>query len=163
MATEVKPGMRVRHKASGKEETVITIFKSKEGGKWHDAVLYQGIDRETGKMATFGRDMGDFLANFEPAEGTVLGDDLPFTGEPFTAKGKDGRNCEACHWLRTADGNNVCGIWNTRIADTERVCKDFTDRRNCATCRNYDKDGDLCALWNSPVECAGLGCPDYRE
>lgn len=100
--TEVKPGMKVRHKASGKIETVISLFKSKEGGTWHDAVLYQGIDSNTGEMATFGRDMGDFLANFEPAEGTVLGDDLPFTseGEPFTSKSKEGRNCENCHWLR---------------------------------------------------------------
>lgn len=37
--SEIKPGRKVRHRKSGKIETIISLFKSKEGGTWHDAVL----------------------------------------------------------------------------------------------------------------------------
>lgn len=161
--SEIKPGRKVRHRKSGKTETIISLFKSKEGGTWHDAVLYQGIDSNTGEMATFGRSVEDFTANFEPLEGTVLGDDLPFTseGEPFTSKGKEGRNCENCHWLKVVEDRAVCAIWNTRITDTTRKCKDFRElRQNCEGCRNYDKEGDLCALWNTAPD---QQCSDFRE
>lgn len=122
--SEIKPGMKVRHKATERVEVVIDIFKSNEGGKWHDAVLY---GQEGGTM--YGRSVEDFTANFEPLEGTVLGDDLPFTseGEPFTSKGKEGRNCENCHWLKVVEDRAVCAIWNTRITDTTRKCKDFRE------------------------------------
>lgn len=62
---EIKYGAKVRHKASGKEEIIISSLKFKVNGEWKESVLYQGIDRETGELTLFGRVVADFLENFE--------------------------------------------------------------------------------------------------
>ena len=70
---EIKAGAKVRHKASGKEETIISSFKFKVNGEWKESVLYQGNDRETGQTALFGRVIDDFADNFEfEGKGDVL-------------------------------------------------------------------------------------------
>lgn len=127
-ATELKPGRKARHRKSGKVEEIVSLIKFKKDGEWVVSVLYKGIDSNTGEMAMFGRTLSDFLENFEPVDGTILGDDLPFTseGEPFTAKGNTRRNCKNCRNLTPVDGVNLCGLWNSVLEDLNRQCSDFS-------------------------------------
>lgn len=62
---EVKPGVKVRHTQSGKDEEIVEIVKVKLLGSWFTGVLYKGIDRETNQLAMFVRPMDDFILNFE--------------------------------------------------------------------------------------------------
>ena len=46
--------------------------KSKINGKWVDAVIYQGKDKETGNMKSFVREKSDFNSHFTEVGGIDL-------------------------------------------------------------------------------------------
>ena len=50
--------------------------KSKINGKWVDAVIYQGRDKETGRMKFFVREKSDFESHFTPIGDIRTGRDL---------------------------------------------------------------------------------------
>ena len=61
--------MVVMHKKTGDLYQLIDDeCKSKINGKWVDAVIYQGKDKETGRMKFFVREKSDFDSHFMKAE-----------------------------------------------------------------------------------------------
>ena len=57
--------MVVMHKKTGNLYRLIDDeCKSKINGKWVDAVIYQGKDKETGRMKFFVREKSDFVTHF---------------------------------------------------------------------------------------------------
>ena len=57
--------MVVIHKKTGDLYLLIDDeCKSKINGKWVDAVIYQGKDKETGRMKFFVREKSDFVTHF---------------------------------------------------------------------------------------------------
>ena len=61
--------MIVMHKKTGDLYQLIDDeCKSKINGKWIDAVIYQGKDKETGKTRYFVREKSDFDSHFMKAE-----------------------------------------------------------------------------------------------
>ena len=57
--------MVVMHKKTGDLYQLIDDeCKAKINGKWVDAVIYQGKDKETGKIKYFAREKSDFDNNF---------------------------------------------------------------------------------------------------
>ena len=61
--------MVVIHKKTGDLYQLIDDeCKSKINGKWVDAVIYQGKDKETGKTKYFVREKSDFESHFIKAE-----------------------------------------------------------------------------------------------
>ena len=57
--------MVVKHNKTGNLYQLIDDeCKSKINGKWVDAVIYQGRDKETGRMKFFVREKSDFVAHF---------------------------------------------------------------------------------------------------
>ena len=64
--------MVVMHNKSGNLYKLIDDeCKSKINGKWVDAVIYQGRDKETGRMKFFVREKSDFNSHFTYAGGVV--------------------------------------------------------------------------------------------
>ena len=61
--------MIVMHKKTGDLYQLIDDeCKSKINGKWVDAVIYRGADKETGKTRYFVREKSDFDSHFIKAE-----------------------------------------------------------------------------------------------
>lgn len=58
-------GTKVRHKAKGMEEAIVSLCKVKVYGQWLNGVIYEGNDTVTGKPMTFVRLKEDFENNFE--------------------------------------------------------------------------------------------------
>ena len=56
--------MIVMHKKTGNLYQLIDDCKLKINGKWVDAVIYQGKDKETGKTRYFVREKSDFDIRF---------------------------------------------------------------------------------------------------
>ena len=57
--------MVVKHNKTGNLYQLIDDeCKSKINGKWVDAVIYQGRDKETGRIKFFVREKSDFVAHF---------------------------------------------------------------------------------------------------
>lgn len=57
--------MVVKHNKTGNQYLIISDeCKVKINGKWVDAVIYQGRDKETGKTRYFVREKSDFESHF---------------------------------------------------------------------------------------------------
>ena len=57
--------MIVMHKKTGNQYLIISDeCKVKINGKWVDAIIYQGEDKETGDMNNFVREKSDFESHF---------------------------------------------------------------------------------------------------
>ena len=62
--------MVVKHNKTGNLYQLIDDeCKSKINGKWVDAVIYQGKDKETGNMKSFVREKSDFDSHFTEVGG----------------------------------------------------------------------------------------------
>ena len=68
--------MIVKHNKTGNLYQLIDDeCKSKINGKWVDAVIYQGRDRETGRIKFFVREKSDFDSDFTAVHGNKSGKD----------------------------------------------------------------------------------------
>ena len=68
--------MVVMHKKTGDLYQLIDDeCKSKINGKWVDAVIYKGKDKETGKIKYFAREKSDFDSDFTAVHGNKSGKD----------------------------------------------------------------------------------------
>ena len=67
--------MVVKHNKTGNLYQLIDDCKSKINGKWVDAVIYQGKDKETGRIKFFVREKSDFDSDFTPVHGIKSGKD----------------------------------------------------------------------------------------
>ena len=57
--------MVVKHNKTGNQYLIISDeCKVKINGKWVDAIMYQGEDKETGDMNNFVREKSDFESHF---------------------------------------------------------------------------------------------------
>lgn len=57
--------MIVKHNKTGSQYLIISDeCKVKINGKWVDAIMYQGEDKETGDMNNFVREKSDFESHF---------------------------------------------------------------------------------------------------
>ena len=57
--------MIVKHNKTGNQYLIISDeCKVKINGKWVDAIIYQGEDKETGDMNNFVREKSDFESHF---------------------------------------------------------------------------------------------------
>ena len=66
--------MIVKHNKTGNLYQLIDDeCKSKINGKWVDAVIYKGKDKETGKIKYFAREKSDFDRDFTAVHGNKSG------------------------------------------------------------------------------------------
>lgn len=69
---DVVIGGKYLHKDKKTIETVIYLGKVKINGKWHDSVVYKGIDYNTEKPCVFTRTLEDFCKNFDKLRGYYI-------------------------------------------------------------------------------------------
>lgn len=65
---EYTKGTKVIHKRTLANETIVGCCKMKCNGEWIDGVIYEGIDRFSGKPMTFVKPKKDFDQEFILAE-----------------------------------------------------------------------------------------------
>ena len=68
--------MIVKHnKTDNLYQLIDDECKAKINGKWVDAIIYQGEDKETGDMNNFVREKSDFDSDFTAVHGSKSGKD----------------------------------------------------------------------------------------